>query len=101
VPARPADPDDVAQARALVRAGVYWRAELATAMLRRYDEAVDRAETHSRAQRTLMLERVPLVARIRELEEALKECCYMFEWCEDRYGDLSRGHSILAKGVKP
>ena len=26
--------------------------------------------------------------RIHELEEALRECCRMFEWCDTRYGQL-------------
>jgi len=26
--------------------------------------------------------------RIKELEEGLRECCRMFEWCDTRYGQL-------------
>jgi len=29
--------------------------------------------------------------RIKELEEGLRECCRMFEWCDTRYGQLLKG----------
>lgn len=36
------------------------------------------------------VEVVPLgtAARLRRMEEALKDCCYMFEWCDARYGSM-------------
>ena len=30
-------------------------------------------------------------ARVKEMEEALRECCRMFEWCDTRYGQLLEG----------
>lgn len=31
-----------------------------------------------------------LAGRVRDLEEALRECCRMFGWCEVKYGKLAR-----------
>jgi hypothetical protein len=123
---RPPDPPEVAAVRKRVatadleRAGkatwrTYWGEGHASAafyadqaeadrvtMLAAHDEAVMAREASiegaQRRERTLIEERIPLVARIRELEEALREVSRLTGLPDHVFKDIC---AVLAKGAKP